>query len=277
MVTTVHDLAEFHTPGHHTVIRRLYRKYVLRFLARRASHIITISQNSRRDIHQICGVPLAKITVAYPGVDARFRPLDRAYCRSIIRAKYGVERPYILYVGAIEHPNKGLVRLIEDFGRLRRRGLLEYLLVIVGGERGGANRIHRAVQDAQLQNDIVFPGFVPFDDLPVLYNAAAVFVYPSLYEGFGLPPVEAMACGTPVACSNTSSLPEVVGGAAVTFDPHNPGEIADAIRALLTTESLRREKASLGFERVKRYSWQSAATATLAVYREVVNHHRGDL
>ncbi len=280
VVATVHDLAEFRTPGHYTLLRRAYRRYVLRWLARRAAHIVTISENSKRDIHELYGIPRERISAVYAGVGPEFRLLGRERCGKQLAARYGLQGPFILYVGALEHPNKNLVRLIRAFARLRELGFRGHNLVVVGAGRGNPRAIYRAVHEEGLEDNIRFLGYVPYADLPLLYNAADVFVYPSLYEGFGLPPVEAMACGLPVACANASSLPEVVGRAAALFDPHDVDDIARTVAALLASESLRDDYAEAGLRQAGRYSWEMAARKTLAVYRAVANGHpaadRGD-
>lgn len=274
LITTIHDLAEYRTPGHYNPIRRFYRRNILRSLSKKVDHFITVSNNSKKDIEELWEIPSYKITVIYNGVSNRFHPMDKEYCQKIVSEKYGLSNDYILYVGAIEHPNKNLVRLIMAYGHARRYLNLRAKLVICGMKRGNPQPVFDTVEKEKLKNEVVFLDYVPLSDLVLLYNGAQALIYPSLYEGFGLPPVEAMTCGIPVGCSNTASLPEIVGQAALLFDPFNVKDIADTMVQLVTDENLRKVKIELGFERTKMFSWEAAAHQTKAVYEKVFEERK---
>jgi len=266
LVTTIHDLAEFRTKGHYDVIRRFYRKNYLRLMSKKVNHFVTVSNNSKVDIQEIWKVPAQKISIIFNGVSEKFRPLDKVICRSKLIQKYSLDMEYILYVGALEHPNKNLVRLIQSYSMAKKEFGVTCKLVLIGMERGNPQPIYDVVKDEKLEDDVLFLGYVDFDDLVCSYNCAEALIYPSLYEGFGFPPLEAMACGIPVGCSNTSSLPEVVGDAALLFDPYNVNEIKNTIILLLTDQGIRNQKINLGFKQVGLYSWDSATKKLLDVY-----------
>ena len=180
--------------------------------------------------------------------------------------------PFILYTSRIEHPGKNHARLIRAFAELKRKERIPHQLVLAGTDRERADEVHRIAEESGFAKDILFTGFVASEDLPLLYQAADLFVFPSLYEGFGLPILEAMACGTPVACSRISSMPEVAGDAAVLFDPEEEGSIASAIRSIITGTDLRRDLAARGLERSRQFSWARTAAQTLGVIRSLAQH-----
>jgi glycosyltransferase involved in cell wall biosynthesis len=237
-----------------------------RAAVRRADHLLAISEHTRRDLIDLLGAPPAGVTVTHCGVDPTFRPLDAAQVAAW-RARYGLPERFILYVGTLE-PRKNVPRLLDAYARLRRRGPVPPL-VLVGGRGWRHAAIDARLAALGLGDAVRFLGYVPAAELPLCYNAAGVFVYPSLYEGFGLPPLEALACGTPVVTSNAASLPEAVGDAAVLVDPRDPAALADALAAALADEPLRQRLRAAGLAQARRFSWRRMAEQTLAVYHDV--------
>lgn len=270
-VVTIHDLQEFYTDKYGKV-RGLYRKVINFIAARLADRILTASEHSRKDISRLLRVPEEKVVVTYYGVEAAFQLRDRSQCFKRVDTKYRTSDKYVISVGEL-HPGKNFVRLIEAFSSLKARSL-PHKLVIVGKKGWKYEQIFGAVRGLGLQDEIIFTGYVPEEDLPLLYGGAELCVYPTLYEGFGLPAMEAMACGTPLVASNVSSLPEVVDDAGILFNPYNVDEIAEAIYEVLDNEELRRELIRKGLKRAKKFSWKKTATETLEVYRDVYRESR---
>ncbi len=268
-VGTVHDLSVLHVPGKYDRARELYITQVLPRLMNRLTRIITVSESSKRDIVEHSEVPEAKVVVIPNGVDHyRFRPKNRDQAKRRAAALLGTEDPYILFVSRIEHPGKNHVRLIDAFSRFRATGVHPHKLVLVGKDWSRADEVHRAAVASPFASDILFPGFVELEDLPDLYAASQMTAFPSLYEGFGIPVLEAMACGAPVACSDTSSLPEVAGDAALLFDPRDPASIAESLLRLTSDQDLRARLITEGHSRCRRFSWEATASRTLEVLRE---------
>jgi glycosyltransferase involved in cell wall biosynthesis len=235
--------------------------------ARRSNRILTVSEASKRDIIRFFNVPADKIVVVYNAIDERFRvpPAEEAIAR--VRERYQLDRRFVLYAGNIK-PHKNLVRLIEAFAELRKRGFDDLTLLIIGDEISKLPALRRAVQKYKLHKHVRFLGFLPDETLHVLYRLAAVFVFPSLYEGFGLPPLEAMASGTPVVTSNISSLPEVAGDAAVLVDPYDAVAIKDGIKSILTNPALAAELRAKGLSRAREFSWERSVARTREIYFE---------
>jgi glycosyltransferase involved in cell wall biosynthesis len=221
------------------------------------------------DVVRVYGIPESKITVIAEGVHARFKPA-RAEAVAAVRQKYSLPAHTILYVGTIE-PRKNLSLLLDAYALLRSRQAVgdETKLVMVGKKGWLYEPFFRHLQEMGLEGEVIFPGYVPDDELPAIYGAADVFVYPSLFEGFGLPVLEAMACGVPVVCSNASSLPEVAGEAALMVGPQDTAGLAAAIQRVLADAELRAKLAALGMAQASRFTWEKAARQTLAVYRQV--------
>ena len=236
--------------------------------ARRSRRILTVSEASKRDIIRFLNVPPEKIVVVYNAIDEPFRvtPSEEAIAR--VRERYQLDHRFVLYVGNIK-PHKNLVRLIEAFDRLRKCGFDELTLLIIGDEISKLPALRRAVHSHKLHRHVRFLGYLPDDTLAILYRLAAVFVFPSLSEGFGLPPIEAMACGAPVVTSNVSSLPEVTGGAAVLVDPYDVESIADGIVRVLSNPALREELRVKGIARAREFSWERSVSRTREIYQEV--------
>jgi len=271
-VATVHDLSYLIFPHDAPPRDRLVLRPLLPLSVRRAAAVIVISESTRRDVINRLGVPDARITVTPLAAPPHIRMVTASSVMDRVRSMYGLSQEYILAVGNLQ-PRKNLGRLIEAFSIIRREGH-DAQLVIVGQARWRQSEILRTVKERGLDNDVVFTGYVADADLSALYSGAAVFVYPSLYEGFGLPILEAMACGAPVVTSNTSSLPEVAGDAALLVDPRSVPALTDAIRAVLLDSQRANELRARGFAQVARFSWSKTAQQTLAVYDRVLKRSR---
>jgi glycosyltransferase involved in cell wall biosynthesis len=236
----------------------------------KSSRILTVSESSKRDILRFFDVPPDKIDVIYNAIDDRFseHPAEEEMVR--VRERYQLHGDFILYAGNVK-PHKNLERLIEAFHLIRQGGLDEVKLVIIGDEVSKYAELRRAVHRHNLHKYVRFLGYMPDETLAVLYRLAAVFVFPSLYEGFGLPPLEAMASGTPVVTSNVSSLPEVAGDAAVLVDPYDPRSIAEGIRRVLTEPELRQAMRARGLHRAAEFSWEHSVRRVRDIYGEVTD------
>ncbi len=268
LVATIHDLAPFRVVTKYDLARMFYGRVVVKFLARRQDGIITVSQNTAADIEQFFGIAQKDLRVIYNGIDhSRFFPREPAEARSATAQKFGLQKPFVLYVARLEHPGKNHRRLIEAFERFKEQTNSDWQLALGGSDWHGAELIHARISESSYSSDIRTLGFVSNEDLPTLYSAAEAFVYPSLYEGFGLPPLEAMACGCPVISSNRGSLGEVVGDAAWIVDPEEVEDICDALIQLHSEGKSRAALVQKGLLRAKEFSWERAARETLAVYR----------
>jgi glycosyltransferase involved in cell wall biosynthesis len=266
-VTTVHDLTVFLVPETYTFLKRHYFKRLIPLSVRRSDAIITDSESARNDLVSLLGVAPEKVRAIHLGKDECFKPMAEDEAMHKIRQKYNLTRRIILFTGMIE-PRKNLARLIQAFAQLRAFHE-EYCLVLVGDFGWHYDGVLRSVTRLGLQESVIFVGFVPGEELPLFYNLADVFVYPSLYEGFGLPVLEAMACGVPVITSNVSAMPEVAGEAALLVDPRSPKELATAMERVLTDRDLRSRLRRLGLERSQHFSWEKTARETLRVYETV--------
>jgi glycosyltransferase involved in cell wall biosynthesis len=266
-VVTIHDCAAFAVQGKYDAARMFFGRHIVPRLARRAQAVITVSAATADDVTRHLGLPRAGLRVIWNGIDhTRFRPPAPAALADF-RARLGLERPYFLYVARLEHPAKNHVRLIEAFEQLvRAQPHLPHELVLAGADWHGAGVIRARAAASPLRPRIRLAGFVAAGDLPLWYGGAALMVYPSLFEGFGLPPVEAMACGCPVVCSACGSLAEVVGDAARIVDPESPAAIAHGLHEVLTAPAAWRD---CGLRRAALFHWDTVARATAAVYREV--------
>ena len=273
-VVTVHDMSSLLYDQMPTR-RRRFRRYQFRRGLERAGRIIAVSNATQRDIEGLFGINAGKIRRIYNAPDPQFLeanpdPSDPEQLLTLER--YQIRRPFLLYVGTIR-PQKNIPRLVEAFAVLRAEleGHPTYgdlRLIIIGDEISRHPEVRRTVIQTRVEQAVRFLGFVPFDTLRTFYASAAAFVFPSLYEGFGLPPLEAMASGTPVVTSNVSSLPEVVGDSAVLVNPENVFEIARGIREALTSESLREALVRRGHQQARKFSWEATARQVLDVYQE---------
>ncbi len=264
-VLTVHDISFAVRPEYFTLRDRVFLGALVPSALRRAARVITDTEYTRRDLSSRFGVDPARIAVIPLAADPIHRPLDRAACADSVRRKHGISAPFILYVGTLQ-PRKNVGVLIRAFGSLGRRAGLPHKLLIVGKPKYMVEPVHEAIRESGRAQDIVFAGFVDDADLPTYYNAADVFVFPSLYEGFGLPVVEAMQCGTPVICSNASCLPEVVGDGALLADPNDADAFAAALERVLGDSALAEQLVQRGLARAGQFSWDRTARETLAVY-----------
>ena len=288
---TVHDLSFIRDPDSAWPSLRAFLNEAVPRSVKRAFHVLADSQATKNDLIELLGTPAEKITVLYSGVERRFAPVrDQAQIDRVC-AKYDLPRPFILSVGTLQ-PRKNYGRLIEAFGqfinmpqpstsphsvhalsaergRAGRDASSDFHLVITGGKGWLYESIFEQVKQSGLEGHMHFPGFVDDDDLPALYSAADLFSYVSLYEGFGLPLLEAMACGTPVIGSSTSSLPEVIGEAGLQVDPRSVDEIASALQQMIAHPELREKSIGLGLERAQLFTWEKAARKLLTVYDRI--------
>lgn len=272
-VVTIHDLIYYLSPeACPNSAARLYAKFMFNAVSRTAKRIITDSEHTKKDIVEHLGVRPGKITVIYPGVDDFYRPLGGDHPQ--VRRKYKIEGEYIFYVGN-HGTNKNLIRLVQAFSISKKRGSLK--LVIAGKIDPRRKELYETPSKLNIDDRVSFIGRVADEDLPALYSMASLFVFPSTYEGFGLPPLEAMACGTPVVSSNASSLPEVIGDAAVSVDPFDVEAMAHGIDKVLSSETFKGELREKGLERARLFNWMDTARQTLEVYKEVLGsggaHH----
>lgn len=265
-VFTVHDLIFRFHPETHKALNRWFLSFMMPRFLQAADAVIAVSECTKRDIVRLYGLDEGKIRVIYEGVNPSFRPVQPEVIKRV-RQKHGIQQGYILCVSTIE-PRKNLGSLLEAYRALKDQGT-ENKLVIVGKKGWLYEGFFRRLRELGLEDEVIFPGFVPDEELPAVYSAADLFVFPSLYEGFGLPVLEAMACGAPVITSNTSSLPEVAGEAALLVHPTSIEELAGAMRRVLEKEELREELRAKGPKQAARFSWESAARETLAVYEAV--------
>jgi len=263
-VVTVHDLSFLRHPRFHRPLNRWNLRLIMPYVVRRAAAVIADSQSTRHDLIELVGAAPQKVHVIFPGVAPAYRVLPASEARAHVRRRFGLDEGYILFVGTIE-PRKNLDTLVEACRRLSWPAPL----VIAGSVGWRAADIHRRLQSLQQQGHVRLLGYVPDEDLPALFNAARVFAYPSWYEGFGLPVLEAMACGTPVVTSNVSSLPEVAGPAALLVAPADAQALADALARLLHDEALAADLRERGLARTPGFSWQRTVRETAALYRQL--------
>jgi glycosyltransferase involved in cell wall biosynthesis len=234
----------------------------------RADAIIAISDTTRRDLVELYSLPEEKIKVIYLGVDGRFRPVKEECRIDAVRRRYKLPSRFVLAVASV-HPRKNLRRLIESFALLKAKSGLPHSLIVAGKQYGEDDPAEYAAR-LGLRDAFRYLDYVDPDDLPALYGAADLFVFPSLYEGFGLPPLEAMACGTPVAASDAGSLPEVLGDAARYFDPQDTKDMATVMGDVIVSQSERERLRSQGLSRVRRFQWNKCALETMALYESLL-------
>ncbi|HET6172418.1 MAG TPA: glycosyltransferase family 1 protein [Gaiellales bacterium] len=258
-IVVIYDLSfvyhpEYVDPGNARFLRRVVKR-----AAATAGHVVTISEHSRREILECYGLPESKVSVVYPGVDrGRFRPLSPER-RAAVVERFGIDRPYVLFTGTLE-PRKNILGLLRAYAHLPADLRDAHALVIAGGKGWLDREITEGLAELERSGArVIRTGYVDDEDMPALFGGASVFVFPSFYEGFGIPPLEAMACGTPVIASRASSLPEVVGEAAELVDPHDVTSIADALERVLRDPERRRELSAAGQARAGRFDWSSEA------------------
>ncbi len=273
-IVTVHDLTFIRFPEAFPQSKQRYLSHITARSCRQATAVIADSRATARDLQQLLQTPGEKIHVIYTGVDERYRPLPAEQVETIRRQK-GWPRRFILIVGTLE-PRKNHLGLIEAYARYRRLAKTPLPLLIGGGKGWHFGQIFQRVQTLNLEDDVHFLGFIPWEDLPWLYNAATLFVYPSRYEGFGLPVAEAMRCGTPVITSDVSSLPEVAGDAALTIPPDDADALAHAMLHVLEENPERLQTLrTLGLKQAARFTWEQTARQTAEVYALALNKTHG--
>jgi glycosyltransferase involved in cell wall biosynthesis len=273
VVVSVHDVSFLEHPEYFTRGRARQLQWTVRRTVNRAAKILTGTEFSRRSILRVYGdLDEAKVVAVPNAAASEFRPISREAATAAVRERFAIGAPFLLSVGDLQ-PRKNQIGLIRAFSRLvAAYPQLKHNLVLAGKPTWFADRVREAARDSGVAGRIQFFGFVSDDDLLQLYNACDVMVFPSFYEGFGLPALEAMACGRAVACSNTTALPEVVDSAAILFDPYRIDEIARALADLLLDNELRARMERLGLQRAAHFSWQKTAEKTLEVFREVAGY-----
>jgi glycosyltransferase involved in cell wall biosynthesis len=266
-ILTVHDLSPFIRPDFYPATIRLRARALLKRGIMAAEKIITVSEATKNDIIKLFDIDPKKIAAIYLGIDPSFRPINEKEKVAAVLKKYDIYNKYILYVGKIQK-RKNVKRLIQAFHILRKKMNVQHKLVLVGKRMWEYDEAFEEIDRLNIGREIIGLGHIAYSDLPYLYNGADVFVFPSLFEGFGLPPLEAMACGTPVVAANLTSIPEVVGHAAILVDPYDIASIANGIDKVLTNEELRKVLKTRGLERAKQFSWKKTAKKTLSVYKQ---------
>ncbi len=266
-IFTLHDLIFQFFPAYHLPLNRWFLVNAMPHFLRRADAIIAVSECTKRDAIRFYGVPPEKIAVIYEGVDPALRPETDPDRIADVRTRYAKNQPFLFFVSTIE-PRKNIPALVDALRALRVRGFPHRLLI--SGRKGWLYQgVFDHVKQSGMESKVDFLDYVPDVDLPALFAACDAFVFPSLYEGFGLTPLEAMACGAPVVCSDTSSLPEVVGDAALLVNPRDAADIAAAIERVTTDQPLRDELRAKGIAQAAKFSWERAARETLAIYEKV--------
>lgn len=269
-VVTIHDLADIRVRKHGW-LRTGYRWCVNWLASRSADHIITVSENSKRDIMDVLNIPEEKITVTFEGIDDRFRVMDQRECKERLHKLYDVGSDFVLAPGGLSR-NKNLENLFLAFAELKSTEPQLSLVLTGYGAIKEMCRVRNCIARFGLADSVVLTGYVDQRAMPLFYGACKLVVYPSLYEGFGLPALEAMSAGVPLVVSNTSSLPEIVGDAGLFVDPRDPRSIAEGMKRLLNDQDLRTELVSRGLERARLFSWQKAAEKSVEVYQRVLSH-----
>ncbi|MBU3074644.1 glycosyltransferase family 4 protein [Clostridium estertheticum] len=269
-VVTIHDLIPYVMP------ETVGRGYLLKFLKEmpiivgNSDGIITVSEFSKRDILKYFPIDESKIFVTPLAADAKYAPLDRLHCKNFLKKAYNLNNPFLLYLGGFSE-RKNVASAITAFSKVYKDLSENYDLVIVGDYRDSGQKLMKLTNELNMLSHVIFAGFVPEEHLPLFYNSCDALIYPSFYEGFGLPPLEAMNCGTPVIASNLTSIPEVVGDTGILINPYDIESIALAIGNLLSSENLRSELSAKALLRAKQFSWQNTASLTLKVYESVYN------
>jgi glycosyltransferase involved in cell wall biosynthesis len=269
-VITVHDLIPYILP------ETVGRGYLTKFLKEMpkimniADAIITVSECSKKDILKFFPIDENKIFVTPLAADKKYKPLDKTLCKNEIKSKYNIDKPFILYIGGFS-PRKNVSFLIDAFSKVHKNLDRDYDLVIVGSNKDDSQKLKEYCSTLDIEKNIKFTGFVSNSLMPIFYNASDLFVYPSLYEGFGLPPLEAMSCGTPVITSDISSIPEVTGDGAILIDPKDTESLMYSIEAILNEKEIWNELSIKGLNRSKLFSWRKTAEQTIDVYNKVVN------
>jgi len=261
-IVTIHDIGFEHFPEAYHWADKLYHKLIIKIIKRAADKILTVSEFTKKDIVDTYGIAADRIKVVMNGYDSnRYKVLDHS--ADLLKQKYQVDYPYILFIGRLEL-KKNIPRLVEAFGLFKQRNPeATHKLVLIGTRGLTFPLVEEQIKKYKLENEIVFPGWISDEDLPVWLNSADLFAFPSIFEGFGIPVLEAMACGCPVICSNTTSLPEVAGDSALMVDPQKTEEIVESLEKVLFNSDVAANLKKKGLERVKDFSWEKCAKETL--------------
>ncbi len=268
-VLTVHDISFAVHPEFFTLRDRVLLGALVPYALHRADRIITDVEFTRQEFVRVYGLDPARIHVIPLAADPRYRPLDRETCVRTVRERHKLEGDFILYVGTLQ-PRKNVDTLVRAYARFRRDTGLRHKLLVIGKLKYRFGPVFEAIEQSGFADDIVFTGFVADEDLPAYYNAASLFVFPSRYEGFGLPVLEAMACGTPVVTTTSSSLPEVAGDAGILVDPSDDKAMSEAMARVFGEVNLAEQMRQAGLRQAALFSWDRTAAATLAVYEDLL-------
>jgi len=269
-ITTIHDLNFLHYAQFLTAESRRYYNDQIEWAVRRTDHILTDSRATCADVVSLLDIPKRKVSVVHLAAHSRFRSMSGQESASIV-VQYGLTSGYVLFVGTLE-PRKNLPGLLQAYRIIRDRDISSVPLVVVGGKGWLYGEIFERLRELELTDYVKFIHGIPDSDMPAVYNAASLLITPSFYEGFGLPALEAMACGTPVIGANRASLPEVIGDAGILIDPEDPTDIANGMERVLTNPGLQQHLREAGIERSSRFSWEKTALATLNAYRCVMQN-----
>lgn len=266
-ISTIHDLIPYILPE--TVGRGYLKRFISQMpqIIQSSDIIITVSEFSKKDIMRIFDVPEDRIKVTHLAADSIFMPLDKEYAKKFIKENYNINKDFILYLGGFS-PRKNVKSILLAFSRIYKNLSKDYRVVILGPSKDEHSFLIKLCESLGIEDYVHFPGYVPNEHLPYFYNSCSVFVYPSLYEGFGLPPLEAMSCKVPVITSNVSSIPEVVGNGALLINPFDTEEFKNALEKVLEDHAMSIELAEKGFIRSREFSWEKTAANTLNVYKE---------
>jgi glycosyltransferase involved in cell wall biosynthesis len=271
-IHTIHDITPEFFSGHKQKSwwRKLAYNLTIKTSLKKSTKIITISNNTKKDLIDYFQVPANKINVTYLGIEKQFKLIENYDKIKELKDKYGITKPYLFFISAWRN-HKNFEGLIKAFELLKTEKKLDYQLVLGGVADPYYPQINKTIDQSKFKNEIITPGFITDKELPLFYNAAELFVLPSFYEGFGIIGLEAMACGTPVVSSKSTCLPEIMGNAAIYFQPENTKEMAEKIYQVLSDKNLQKQLITRGFEQIKKYSWQKCAQETLTIYKQLLN------
>ena len=276
-IVTIHDLIEFNIPDKFSKLRMMYRKIIDPLMVRNSSYITTVSECSKNDIIKYCGAEEKKIKVITNAADQkRFRLYDRKIIDSVLN-KHGLKyQSYFLFVGTIDYPGKNIMSVIKSYELLKKEKNIEEKLVIIGKNGFNSKVIYDYVNESPCKDSIIFTGYLEDSELPLLYAGCKIFLYLSLYEGFGLPVLEAMSCGVPVICPNTSCFPEVVGNLEISVSPLDIKQIKEKIDLLITNEDYYKTIAQKSYERASYFSWEKSAQEYYITFKKFTTNNNND-